>query len=149
MIKIALALSLLCLSLLNTTGEVLAIDVNINQQPGQGIIATGFSAEGIVQVILLNVITLFFAVGGIGVVIYFIWGAVDWILSAGDKEKVSNARKKMTNAIIGLILLSMSFAIIRTVGAIAGFDPLGNLQLRGLGDGNSPPVRNSPTRPNN
>lgn len=92
------------------------------------------SAEGSIQTIILNVISLFFAIGGIGVVIYFIWGAVDWIMSGGDKEKVANARKKMTNSLIGLLLLSLSFAIIRLVGAIAGFDPLGNMQIRGLGN---------------
>lgn len=118
------------------------IPVTVTQKQGQGIQAQGASAEGMVQIILLNVISLFFAVGGIGVVIYFIWGAVDWIMAGGDKEKISNARKKMTNAIIGLILLALSFAIIRTVGSIAGFDPLGNLQIRGLGDGGSPSVPN-------
>lgn len=119
------------------------IQFRINQQMGQGVSvgdASSTSAEGIVQTIILNVITLFFAVGGLGVVVYFLWGAVDWILSGGDKEKVSNARKKMTNAIIGLVLLALSFAIIRTIGLITGFDPLGNLQLRGLGDGGSPRV---------
>lgn len=118
------------------------IPVQVTQQQGWGIQAQGASAEGIVQIILLNVISLFFAVGAIGVIVYFIWGAVDWIMSGGDKEKVSNARKKMTNAIIGLFLLALSFAIIRVVGSIAGFDPLGALQLRGLGDGNSPTVGN-------
>jgi Type IV secretion system pilin len=114
------------------------IPVTVTQKQGQGIQAQGASAEGIVQTILLNVISLFFAVGGIGVVIYFVWGAVDWIMAGGDKEKISNARKKMTNAIIGLILLALSFAIIRTIGSIAGFDPLGNLQIRGLGNPNDP-----------
>lgn len=129
--------------LLNTpSAYAQTIPVTVTQKQGQGIQAQGASAEGIVQIILLNVITLFFAVGGIGVVIYFIWGAVDWIMAGGDKEKISNARKKMTNAIIGLILLALSFAIIRTVGSIAGFDPLGNLQIRGLGDGGSPSVPN-------
>lgn len=118
------------------------VQFDIKQQQGQGILIGSSSAEGIVQVIIVNIITLFFAVGGIGVIVYFLWGAVDWIMSGGDKEKVSNARKKMTNAIIGLFLLALSFAIIRTVGAIAGFDPLGNLQLRGLGDGSSPRVNN-------
>lgn len=110
------------------------INVNFNRNPN-----ANPNAEGLVQSIILNVISLFFAVGGIGVIIYFIWGSVDWIMSGGDKEKISNARKKMTNAIIGLILLSLSFAIIRTVGAIAGFDPLGNLQIRGLGRQIPPP----------
>lgn len=94
-------------------------------------------AEGQVETVIVNVISLFFAVGGIGVVIYFVWGAVDWILSGGDKEKVSSARKKMTHAIIGLFLLSLSYVIINLVGSIVGFNPLSNLQLRGLGDDGS------------
>ncbi len=101
---------------------------------GLGIQAQGGSAEGIVQTIVKNSILLFFTVGGIGTVIYFLWGAVDWIFSGGDKEKVANARKKMTHALIGLALLALSFVIIRTVGSIVGFDPLGNLQIRGLGN---------------
>lgn len=94
-------------------------------------------AEGLVETILLNVITIFYAVGGVGVVVYFLWGTVDWILSGGDKEKVANARKKMTHALIGLALLALSFVIINWIGLIVGFNPLGNLQLRGLGDGTS------------
>ena len=140
MIKKTLLISSLLLAFLTIPMNVFAqggtfdikqpggINVNFSRNP-----SANPNAEGVVQTIILNVISLFFAVGGIGVIIFFIWGSVDWIMSGGDKEKISNARKKMTNAIIGLILLSLSFAIIRTVGAIAGFDPLGNLQIRGLG----------------
>lgn len=101
-------------------------------------------AESYVERIVGNVVGIFFAVGGIGVVVYFVWGAVDWILSGGDKEKVSNARKKMTNAIIGLALLSLSYVIINIIGQIVGFNPLGYLQLRYLGTDSDkvPPVVN-------
>jgi len=97
-------------------------------------------AENQIEAILLNIITIFYAVGGIGVVVYFVWGSVDWIFSGGDKEKVAAARKKITNAIIGLVLLSLSFVIINIVGQVVGFNPLVNLQLRGLGDSGSPRV---------
>ena len=90
--------------------------------------------QGIVGTILRNVITLLFVVGGIGTIIYFIWGAVDWIMSGGDKEKVSSARKKMTHALIGLVLLSAAFVIIRVVGQIVGFNPLDKIELRRLED---------------
>jgi hypothetical protein len=103
-------------------------------------------AEGQVETVIVNVINLLFTIGGIGVVVYFVWGAVDWILSGGDKEKVSNARKKMTHAIIGLVLLSLSYVIINLVGTIVGFNPLRDLQLRGLGDS---PTTGSRQAPNN
>src|SRR5689334_21324312 len=46
----------------------------------------GSSAEGNVGRLMRNVVTILFIVGGVGVVIYFIWGAVEWIFSGGDKE---------------------------------------------------------------
>lgn len=112
-----------------------------SQPQGIGVksgIGQGVQAESLVQTILINVISIFFAVGGIGVVVYFIWGAVDWILSGGDKEKVAAARKKMTHAIIGLVLLSLSYVIINIIGGVVGFNPLEDLQLRGLGDTTTP-----------
>lgn len=110
------------------------------QPPGLGvpIQKAGDSPESVVETIIVNVIRLLFIIGGVGVVIYFVWGAVDWIFSGGDKEKVANARKKMTHAIIGLVLLSLSFVMINLVGTIVGFNPLGNLQLRNLGSQGNP-----------
>lgn len=135
--------------LISTTPYVYgAQDFRFEQPAGLGLqagIKDKAHAEPLVQTIVSNVLTIFFAVGGLGVVVYFVWGSVDWIFSGGDKEKVSNARKKMTNAIIGLALLSLSFVIINIVGEVVGFNPLNNLQLRGLGD-NTPPVGN-PTIP--
>ncbi len=123
-------------------------DFTFEQPKGFGIQAlnpgNANQAEGIVENIVTNVITLFFTVGGLGVVIYFVWGAVDWILSGGDKEKIAGARKKMTNAIIGLVLLSLSYVIINIIGAVVGFNPLGYLQIRGLGDTSAPTINQLP-----
>lgn len=109
----------------------------IVQPKGAGITVktgTGSSAEGNVGMIMRNVVSLFFAVGAVGVVIYFLWGAVEWIFSGGDKEKVGNARKRITHSLIGLTLLALSFVIINLVGRIVGFNPLSPLQIPGLGE---------------
>lgn len=118
----------------------LILAFEFNQPPGLGVNVgnvrdpkSGGSVEKLVENIVVNAVSILFAVGGIGVVVYFVWGAVDWIFSGGDKEKVTNARKKMTHAIIGLVLLSLSFVIINIIGEIVGFNPLVNLQLRYLG----------------
>lgn len=107
----------------------------IVQPPGYGINpSAGGSAEGIVGIILKNVVALFFVVGGIGALIFFLWGAVEWIFSGGDKEKVAAARKRITNSLIGLALLSLAFVIVSVFGRIVGFNPLGTLQIPGLGE---------------
>lgn len=51
-------------------------------------------------------------VGAIGVIVMFLWGAIEWILSGGDSNKVQSAQKRITNAVIGLILLVASFVIL-------------------------------------
>jgi len=74
--------------------------------------------------VFTNIIVLLFTVGAIGFVIMFLWGAVDWILSGGDKEKIAGARKRITTAIAGLVLLSLTFVVMLVVGQILGLKPL-------------------------
>lgn len=43
--------------------------------------------------------------------LYLLWGAVEWITSGGDKQKVESARNKITQAIVGLIVLAATTAL--------------------------------------
>ncbi|HYD34892.1 MAG TPA: hypothetical protein VD999_02395 [Vitreimonas sp.] len=52
------------------------------------------------------------AVGALAVIIYFLWGGLEWIYAGGDSGKIQKARDKITNAIIGMVLLVGSFFII-------------------------------------
>jgi hypothetical protein len=56
------------------------------------------------------------SIGALLVLLYFVWGAIDWITAAGDKGKMEGARNKMLNAFIGLLLLVSSYTIIAFVG---------------------------------
>lgn len=44
-------------------------------------------------------------VGAMIALFYLLWAGINWIQSEGDKEKLATAKRKMTNAIIGLIIL--------------------------------------------
>lgn len=61
-----------------------------------------------------------FGLGFVGIilVITFIMAGYDLINSQGNPDKFSEARKKLTGAIIGLVLLSFSFVIVRIVAYI-------------------------------
>jgi membrane protease YdiL (CAAX protease family) len=48
--------------------------------------------------------------------IFIILGAISWITSEGDKQKLDSARKKITWAVGGLIVAFLSFAIVATLG---------------------------------
>ena len=55
---------------------------------------------------------------------FLLWGAMDWILSGGDKDKLTKAQNKITNAIIGFILV---FVVLAIFGVVTG-DILGIMQ---------------------
>ncbi len=50
---------------------------------------------------------------------YLIWGGIEWITSGGDSTKTEDARKKITAAIVGLIILAASYAILELVLRLA------------------------------
>lgn len=47
------------------------------------------------------------------VFLYLIWGGIEWITSGGDKGKTESARNKITAAVIGLVVVAASFAILQ------------------------------------
>ncbi len=50
--------------------------------------------------------------GGLTVLVFYIWGAFEWITAGSDTSKAEKARYRITNATIGLILLISTFVIV-------------------------------------
>lgn len=57
-------------------------------------------------------------------IIFFIYGALQWILAGGDASKISQARQRMIQGVIGLALVVLAYAIIGLIGTIIGIDLL-------------------------
>ncbi len=54
----------------------------------------------------------------VGVLIFFfimITGAIQWITSGGDKTAIEGARGKITNAIVGVVILLSLFALLKVI----------------------------------
>lgn len=66
-------------------------------------------------VIIWNAVII---VSGILVFCYFIWGAIEWMTSAGESGKLQSARNRMMHAVIGLLLLVASYTIISFLGSL-------------------------------
>jgi hypothetical protein len=120
---------LLGLILLVLPYDISYAQLGVKQPEGVGVQVGTTSAETLIKVIVEGIVTLFFTVGAIAVLIMFIWGAVSFILSGGDKERVASARRKITWTLIGFVLLALSFVIIQSIGLLVGFNPLGPLRI--------------------
>lgn len=68
------------------------------------------------QTIMSNVVLVFLYVGLCFAMVYMVWGGMQWIRASGDKQKLTAARSKITTAIIGLILLLLSYTLVGAVG---------------------------------
>lgn len=90
------------------------INPAVNPLVGQG------SGSRILQLFTTNFINL--ALGAAGVVAFFmlLWGALAYITAGGDKEATQNSTKRITAALIGLVIVFSLFAIIYIVEAVFG-----------------------------
>ena len=79
----------------------------------------GFSSLGD---FIQKTLTIAFAVAIIVVLAMLIWGAFEWITSGGEKDAVASARNRIINALIGLAVLAVAFALFKVAGQFLGFD---------------------------
>lgn len=77
-------------------------------------------------------------VGGITVLIYFLWGAMEWISAGGDSGKLEKARLRILHSFIGMLILVSSFTIIAFLGQIFFGDNFSILNFKFSSTGTSP-----------
>lgn len=73
-----------------------------------------------VNTVVRWIIIILIAIGIIAALIFLLWGAIKWIISGGDKEKVSEARGHIIAAIIGLVVLLLAVVILNFVMGLLG-----------------------------
>jgi hypothetical protein len=99
-----------------------------------GIGPLGNRAVGAEPFIRFNrLISNFIGLMTIGAGLWFIFqlinGGYIWISAGGDKQAVQNAQKKIMNALMGIVIVILSYALAGVVGTFLGFNLLnpGNL----------------------
>lgn len=68
-----------------------------------------------VNKIVNNLVSAALSLVGALFFVMFLWGGVTWMTAGGDPKQVEAARKRMTNAVIGLIIVAMSYAIVTQI----------------------------------
>jgi len=76
-----------------------------------------------------SVIQLIFVVAVVAALLYLIYGGFRWLISTGDKSKVSEAREHIIAAIIGLVIIFLAYFIINLLMGFFGLGSLSNLTI--------------------
>ncbi len=85
--------------------------------PALGTLDNGTNTRGIgfFQQLVPSLIGLIFVVGVIIFFFMILFSAIQWISSGGDKASVEAARGRLTQALIGIIVLFSAFVIVKLV----------------------------------
>ncbi|MFZ1721061.1 MAG: hypothetical protein WAU07_00995 [Microgenomates group bacterium] len=83
---------------------------------------TGFATD--LGSVITAVLSFVMIIAALLVFLYLIWGGIEWITSGGDKGKTESARNKITGAVVGMIILAASYAILTLILRFIGFENL-------------------------
>ena len=100
--------------------DPIALEPNSTQDNLKKLTDVRFTVPNLIKtsitIVLIVAALLFFAM--------LVIGGIRWIMSGGEKGNVENARKQITNALIGLAIVFVAWAIVRLVAIVFGIDIL-------------------------
>lgn len=68
--------------------------------------------------VIIAIVQILLVVAGSMAVIFLIWGGYKYIIARGNEDEVESAKKTISGAIIGLVVVILSFAIVSIISNI-------------------------------
>jgi hypothetical protein len=96
--------------------------------------ATGFSFlcslnAGGLGGLIGSLVQLLFVVAILAALVFLVYGGFRWLVSGGDKGQVTAAREHIVAAIIGLVVIFLSYFILNILLTFFGLGTLGSLKI--------------------
>ena len=70
--------------------------------------------------ILSALLPYIFVLAGLILLLYLVWGGFQLMLSGGDPQKASAAKGKITNAIVGFVIIFVAYWLVQILQVILG-----------------------------
>jgi len=99
---------------LGTIGQGTGLGPFANPKDGTGAVTNITTA-------ISGIIGFLTVVAGIWLFIQLIIGGLSWMSAAGDKNKLNEARDRITNALLGLLVIVAAWAILAIAGQFFGW----------------------------
>lgn len=87
--------------------------ITAGDQPGNIAAATG--GEGSARTLIVNIVNFFLFFLGLIATIMIIYGGVTYVTAGGEQDKLDSAKKIIMYAVVGIVIVLLSFAIVNTV----------------------------------
>jgi len=115
LIKPLAAFAITAVSFLSNSALALAADIELKAPTEFDTltkITPGSLVSGGIKFVLVIAAVIFFFV--------LVIGGIQWIISGGDKTGVETARKRITNALVGLVIVFVAWAIVTLIYNLFG-----------------------------
>lgn len=89
----------------------------------------GVATLACVPLVFKNVINSLFALAGVVGVFFIVMAGLKFLTSGGDPTRVEQAKRTMTYAIIGLVVVLLSFFIIKVIANVTNTDCINKFNL--------------------
>lgn len=86
----------------------------------QNLVSAPTGGSSFISLLIPKLITMLLVAGVIIFFFIFIWGGIQWITAGGDKNAVGDARGRLSNALVGLLIMFSAFAVIMLIETFFG-----------------------------
>ena len=107
--------------LIYLTGPVYAVDIGDVKLGGTTTLGTAFADVG---ELLTRVVYVFLAIAALIFLLMTVWGGFKYLSAGGDPKSAAAARETITGALIGLLIIVVSFFIIQVILNAVGADSI-------------------------
>jgi hypothetical protein len=76
-----------------------------------------------------SIVQLIFVIAILVALVYLVYGGFRWLVSSGDKSQVASAREHLVAAVIGLVIIFLSYFILNLLLGFFGLGGLGTLSI--------------------
>lgn len=121
-LTIAFVISALCVGFIAFSDSALALDVlpDFLRPSNISVIGdSGQTAESRTVAIIARVLQVLLALAGVLTVLFMVAATWTMVISAGEEEKFTEAKRALTWAIVGLLLLLFTYTLVRFVFSFA------------------------------
>ena len=80
-----------------------------------------FAGKGLGNIITA-IIPYIFAASGLIILVYFVIGGLEFLTSGGDPKKTESAKGKLTGAIVGFVIIFVSFWLVQIIGRVLNIE---------------------------
>lgn len=95
------------------------MNIDLQQIENQGLPNFAFGGGTLAQVID-KILPYLFGAAGLLLLLYLIWGGFGYMMSGGDPKAVDSAKKRITTALIGFVIIFTAFWLVQLLGLVLG-----------------------------